>query len=165
VDITKTELLEEADDEDFAPPRSFFSQLLDFFKAKRVPPEVMKDIEETKEEFAEQYEFLEKEEKEIREEEEEIERKKMGLLRSFLMRLNLIGSAKDDYIEAEADSYEGEELLPKQELDEVKEDMKELGKLATFFLRSVPPPHLKKLKQTEEFSRFKELLKKYGLIK
>jgi hypothetical protein len=57
--------------------------------------------------------------------------------------------------------------LPKEEPveDPMEEDMKELAKISMMVIRNLPSPVLAEFKDTSEFAKFKEILKRHNLIK
>jgi len=58
-----------------------------------------------------------------------------------------------------------EELVSEQVESEAKEDMKLLAKTILAMLEHISPDEVKRLKHSKEFITFKELLKKYNVIK
>jgi len=58
-----------------------------------------------------------------------------------------------------------EELMSEQVESEAKEDMKLLAKTILAMLEHISPDEVKRLKHSKEFITFKELLKKYNVIK
>ena len=57
------------------------------------------------------------------------------------------------------------EAVAEQIESESKEDMKLLAKTVIGMMEHIPPDEVKRLKNTQEFGTFKELLKKYKVIK
>ncbi|MFH1591727.1 MAG: hypothetical protein ABIC95_07440 [archaeon] len=164
VDISEAGVMDYEDD-DIPEKRSFFSQFLDLFSFSKTKGEVEEDVEELKEEYDQEYVELEHEEEKIEQEHDDIERRKTGLIRSFLMRLNFLRKDHPEGFDGEDESEEYEEVTSKDRLEEIRADMKELGKLSVYFLNRLPPPHMKKIKDSDELVRFKALLKKHNLVK
>ncbi len=52
-----------------------------------------------------------------------------------------------------------------KELNDTKEDMREMTKIFLAGMERMPPEELHKFKRTEEFDRLKVLLKKHNVIK
>lgn len=53
----------------------------------------------------------------------------------------------------------------KEEVDEVKEDLKQISKITLHVLKAMPKREIEEFKKTENFESFKTILKKYSLIK
>lgn len=53
----------------------------------------------------------------------------------------------------------------KEGADEVKEDLKQISKIALHVLKTMPKREIENFKKTENFENFKTILKKYELIK
>lgn len=63
----------------------------------------------------------------------------------------------------EAPKEEGSQEQKPQ--DPIREDMKTVGKLAFAAIKKLPPAQLEEYKKSEDFTKLKELLKKYEIIK
>ena len=106
----------------------------------------MKEIERLEEE----YEDLDEMEEDVEELEEQIDRKKENIFK------RMFGMFKFE---------------PKEEIDEfeeefeLNEDIKDIIKILTNWIKQLPPEKLKSFKESEDFERYKEILKRYNLIK
>ncbi len=69
------------------------------------------------------------------------------------------------YPVAEEVNIEFEVSKKKEGVDEVKEDLKQISKIALHVLKTMPKREIENFKKTENFENFKTILKKYELIK
>jgi hypothetical protein len=90
------------------------------------------------------------------------EQQKEGLVKRFL---NKIKSQRPEEVRSELEQVqkEVEALDPKQE--DIKQDMKVVGKLALAAIQKLPKPEFEAYKNSEDFQKLKEILKKYEIIK
>ncbi|MBN1156773.1 hypothetical protein JXA85_04095 [Candidatus Woesearchaeota archaeon] len=148
-------------DEKLSKP--LFQQLIDFANWRR-KKEKMESAKKVEERFEEEMEQLDEKEEELIEEEAEIKQKKKNLLSRFIRALGF-GSDEEEVTE---EDYEQEVEVEKSEhekYNEILNDMKLLGKLSVGMLKMVPKKDLQRYKESEDFEVFKEILKKYNLIK
>ena len=99
---------------------------------------------------------------EEREEEKEIKPKKKGIIGSFLSK---IGVSKEDVDQEFIDEYEDEVDSLDKDLTETREDIKAVAKFATEIMAKLSPKQVDAIKETQEFAKFREVLKRYELIK
>ena len=129
-------------------------------KKEKVEEELVKEEEE---EFQQQLDTVEKEESVAEGEaspENEASSKKSSIIWSFLSKMNILNLIKKEDEEVEEES---EELISLQ--DEIKEDMKELGKISVSILKMLSHEKLEQFRSTEDFKHFTEILKKHDVIK
>lgn len=131
--------------------KPFWSFFTDIFKTEpkeEIGPE--KGIEEA-EELEEDYKELEEMEENVEELEDEIEEKKESIFRRLFDIFKT--EPKEEIIEEVQDEYT------------LNEDVKDALKILTGWLKQLPPEKLKRFKESEDFEKYKEILKKYNLIK
>lgn len=80
--------------------------------------------------------------------------------RGFFSRLFGCSETKDDYKELKTSSPEAEKPLSPE-----VQDLKEIARIALDVIKMLPPKELSDFKQSTKFSRLKDILRKYGLIK
>ncbi|MFH1849115.1 MAG: hypothetical protein ABH879_02920 [archaeon] len=102
-------------------------------------------------------EKLDEKETELKKEEEIVIEKKNSVIRNFLDQLRFL---KREEEMAEEDSGEAS---PRE--NEMLADMKDLAKISTRVMKSVPKEKMGDFKNSDDLKRFKEILKKYNLIK
>ena len=143
----KKEFEEEMKEIDTETNEGIIAKILGFFRIKVEKEEI--DELETEEQFEEKIEEIEKKEEEIEAEEEEIKAEK----KSLISRLMGMFNKKED---VDMSSYENEEL---------KNDLKEIAKIATDVMKKLDGEELRKFKQSEDFKKFMEILKNNKLVK
>lgn len=121
--------------------------------------------EEVSEEFTHEMEDLDRREEELMQEEEELKQKRTSVVWEFLQGLNFLRRKEeeeyDDVVE------EGEitgELEPEYNA-EVRDDLKEIGKITVNVMKQLPKIKVSAFKNSAEFAKFKEIMHKYDLIK
>ncbi|MBI4451255.1 hypothetical protein HY642_04740 [Candidatus Woesearchaeota archaeon] len=57
------------------------------------------------------------------------------------------------------------EVQPEIDAGEILSDMKELSRISLSIIKQLPPEQVQELKQTQDFERFKEILRKHKIIK
>jgi|GEM_PF-4094602 len=87
---------------------------------------------------------------------------KKGFFRSILSKL---GVSKEDVDQEFIDEYEQEMDGLDKDLSETREDIKVVAKFATEVMAKLPPKQVEAIKETSEFSKFRDVLKRYELIK
>ena len=76
----------------------------------------------------------------------------------------------------EEDKQPVQEILPEKEFDELevkkvvevehlRNDLKEVSRFALEYFKDLPAEKLQKLKESPEFEKFKEILRRHGIIK
>lgn len=93
---------------------------------------------------------------------QEIKPRKKSFISSILSK---IGGSKDEVDEQFIDEYEEEMEGLDKDLSETREDIKAVAKFATEVMAKLPPNQVDAIKETPEFGKFKEVLKRYELIK
>ncbi len=91
--------------------------------------------------------------------EEEYEQKK-GFFKRLFSDIFKDTKKKDSFEEAEEDKVK--QTLEKEE---VLKDMKELARISLSVIKQLPPEIIHDFRNSEDFSKLKEILKKHGLIK
>ena len=144
------EELEDLEEEVREEKKNFWQIVKNFFvtetKKEDLDEGEMKEIERLEEE----YEDLDEMEEDVEELEEQIDRKKENIFK------RMFGMFKFE---------------PKEEIDEfeeefeLNEDIKDIIKILTNWIKQLPPEKLKSFKESEDFERYKEILKRYNLIK
>ena len=148
------EELEDLEQEVKEEKNSFWSFLTQAFRTKNRTDEIspedleeMEDLKEEKEELEEEYLELEEIEDEIEEKKESIFKKISNI---FMAREK---EACEEVIEEIAEQYT------------LNEDVKDAFKILTLWIQKLPPLELKNFKESEDFQKYKEVLKKYNMIK
>jgi hypothetical protein len=126
--------------------KSFWNILMNFFKTQPKEEGQMEEVEELKEE----YEDLDDMEEDVEELEEQIEEKKESIFKKLL---NVFKTNPKDEVE------EFDEML------DLNEDVKEVIKILTNWIKQLPLDKLKEFKNSEDFQKYKEVLNNYNLIK
>ncbi|RMF06097.1 hypothetical protein D6764_03130 [Candidatus Woesearchaeota archaeon] len=135
---------------------TFFERL--FGRRKKKELELVEDELEEEIEKASTLEEMEEEFEELEEAEQIIEEKKMSLWRRILEKI------KGATVEEEEPAVE-EDVVYDEEDFVVPPDLKEVLKIQNEWLKRLPPAALKEFKSSEDFKRYQEILRKYGLIK
>lgn len=134
-----------------------------WFKQKKkmpepeLPPEIQKYDEQTPAEQPEPTETLQVEEQPA--ETQPAEAKK-GVLTKILEGVGLVTVE-----EKKSEEIPQEEVQKLLEKDDITQDTREIAKIALSVIKKLPPEQLAEYKQSQEFLRLKELLKKHQLIK
>ena len=156
IEIEETEPTEEAEEdikieeEVKKENKPFWSFFTDIFKTEPKLAEPEENLEEA-EELEEEYKDLEGMEEDVEELEDEIEEKKESVFRRLF---NIFKTKpKEEIIEEVQDEYT------------LNEDVKDALKILTNWLKQLPPEKLKRFKESPDFEKYKEILKKYNLIK
>jgi len=130
--------------------KPFWSFFTDIFKTEPKVAEPEESLEEA-EELEEEYKDLEGMEEDVKEVEDEIEEKKASVFKRLFDIFKT--EPKEEIIEEVQDEYT------------LNEDVKDALKILTGWLKQLPPEKLKRFKESEDFVKYKEILKKYNLIK
>ncbi len=143
---------EEIEEEIKKEKKPFWSFFTNIFKTepKEVAEEIPEEKEET-EELEEEYKDLEEMEEDVEELEGEIEEKKESVFRRLFDIFKT--EPKEEIIEEVREEYT------------LNEDVKDTLKILTNWLKQLPPEKLIKLKESDDFAKIKDVLKKYNLIK
>ncbi len=134
--------------------KSFWSFFTDAFRKKidetedMDPEEIAKVMEEVKEETEE----FEDEYQELKDMEEEIEEKKEGIFKK-IGRFFSAGKNEPEIIEEVAEEFT------------LNEDVREAFKVLTKWLEKLPEKELSKFKESEDFEKYKAVLRRYNMIK
>lgn len=113
------------------------------------------DIEEDDEDYTEEETEIEA----IDELEDELEERREGVLRRFFKKLRLAG--RKSPVEEDFDEDEVLEEDDGADLD----DIREVIKITHSWLEELPPETLNRFKRSEDFVKYKEVLKKLKMIK
>lgn len=115
--------------------------------------------EELSEKEMDELENMEEDIENLEYEEENIEQEKEALMSKFLKKLRLFSRTKeptdDDMVEECGDAISVE----------MDGDVRDILKVMHNWLERLPPHEKKQFKMSEDFIKYKELLKRYGLIK
>jgi hypothetical protein len=117
-------------------------------------------VKEEMEEVAEDYETMDEVEKEV-------EKKKEGIFSRFMKIFK--GSPKDDD-EEDVPVEQVERVIAGKpavhvEPDEAREDLKKISKITLHVIQQLPKEKQDEFKQSPEFSEYKTILEKHGLVK
>ncbi len=148
------EELEDIEEEVKQEKKSFWSFLTEAFRTKNNDEEINSEDLKEMEDLKEEKEELEDEYFELEELEDEIEEKKESIFKK-ISRIFLSG-------EKEPREEVVEEVIEQYKLDE---DIKDTFKILTNWIQKLPPVELKNFKKSEDFEKYKEVLKKYNMIK
>lgn len=143
-------------------------------KTKQEKKEILDEINSEPEEIKEKIQGIADEYDTLQEVEDDIEQKKEGLFKKLANLLKtqpkeqkdipvekinqLIGKDPDKAI-----NIENDKLI--QAIDDLKSDIKIVSKIAYVVMDQLPSEEQKNFKNTKYFYDYKEILKKYGLIK
>ena len=135
----------------------FWARLLSIF----VPENKVTEEEALEEQSAQEKEQFKKELREMEKEEEKLDKaemrikeKKLGLIFNLLSKFRFAGkSAEEEIVKEEAREFD------------LYQDLKEVAKITTSLMKKIPPEEVGAMKRSPEFVRFKEILKKHGLIR
>ena len=151
-----TQIKEETDTEaveqefDAAKKAGFFSWLKSFFVEEEQPPQ---DIPE--EMVAEEIQKGEEQKEEAQEEEAEVyDAAQKGWIKRFLTTLF---GGEDGEQNFDADEIAGAITT--------QDDLKEVARISMNVMRMLPPERVAELKNTEDFQKFKEILKSHNLVR
>ena len=136
---------------------SFFQRM---FKRKMISEEDIEESEELKPEEMKELEHVEDEIEEVEKEEEELQEEREGLIKTFMKKLRFFEKKHKEPGEEEMVEEIGDAISVKMD-DDVREVLKVMHK----WLERLPPHEIKQFKLSEDFVKYKDILKKYGLIK
>ena len=141
------EELEKAEDDIRKEKKSFWNFFTDAFRTKMEEDEGMEpeELKEEAEEFEDEYQGLEGMEEEIEERKEGIFNK---IARFFSTEKN-----EPEIIEEVAEEFT------------LNEDIREAFKVLTKWLEKLPEKELNKFKESEDFEKYKAVLRKYNMIR
>lgn len=123
---------------------------------RRIPDEE-EIAREQKVRIKQEVEEIEEEIEDIDEMEDELETEKESLF--YKLRRMFGGKAKEElYEEAEIQAAEQEQAI-------LDEEVRETIKILHRWLEQLPPEKLEQFKRSSDFARYKELLRKFGMIK
>jgi hypothetical protein len=137
---------------EYEEPSGFKGWIFGLFGSKNV----QKDVEDLPEEVAEELEELEDDVEEIDETIEELEEVREGFITRFLQTMRLARRTQQPLTNDEL----LEEVVPIMD-----EDVKEVLKILHRWLEKLPPQELKAFKTSQDFSKYKDILEKYDLIR
>jgi len=142
--------------------RSVYDSIVSFLKKLKEPKVEELEFVGEKEEIKESAKQEKAEEQGLAEEElKEFEEKpKRNFLQDLIKFLTPTRRVKEEEI-----LEVSQEAVTEQIESESKEDMKLLAKTVIGMMEHISPDEVKHLKNTQEFSTFKELLRKYKIIK
>jgi len=101
----------------------------------------------------EEYEDLEEVEENIDEAKEEVEEKKENIFRRLVNMFSFYKKKRED------------ENIEQEDGESLNDDVKETLKILTEWIKKLPPEKMKQFKESDDFVKYKDVLKKYGLIK
>jgi len=156
-------LIHDAEEETtYMKRHSIWDLIMNVFKGK---PAEFSEEEQAEQEFAEEkfekeYVELEEQDKLLHEEENRVVRQKRGLIWSLLYKLDLVGSRHEEY---EDETTEEDREYP--QVTELKKDMKTVANFSVELMKKLSPHQIERIKDKEDFKKFKEVLRKNEIIK
>lgn len=138
--------------------RSFLQSLAILFR-KRIPSddEIQAHIKQLDEEEKVKAEDIKEEIEEIEEAEDELEMEKESLMRKLLRKIGFYTS-REVVSDEELETIQEEQVM-------VDEETKETIKLLHKWLKQLPPDKLDSFRKSQDFVKYKELLRRLGMIK
>jgi hypothetical protein len=112
------------------------------------------DIEDTEKEIVEKEEAV----KDIKQEEEVLVQKREGMLTNFFSKMNVFKRRPMTTVETESVEYVKEEPV-------LDQDVVEVIKICHKWLGELTPGKKRSFKASSDFQKYKDVLKKYGLIR
>ena len=128
-------------------------KVFSLFRRKEKDVPYLDDIEEDDEDYSDEESEIE----EIDDLEEELEERRENVFKRFFKKLRM-GRRKP--VDDDDDYYE-EAVEEEDDLDDVKEVIKITHK----WLEELPPETVERFKRSEDFQKYKEILRKLGMIK
>ena len=136
-------------------------KIFSLFKKKESDEEYL-DEDELLEEDVDNFSEEESEIEAIDELEDELEERRESVLKRFFKKLRLFNRSKvSDEGDLEDDYYEEDDF----EEDDSLDDIKDVIKITHTWLEQLPPETLDRFKRSEDFVKYKEVLKKLKMIK
>lgn len=155
-------------------------------KSDEEKKEIVEEIKNEPEEVVEKMKEIKEDYDTFEEVEEEVEHKKEGLFSKFKKLLKSKKKEENEDVPVEqveavmhgrhasdAVHHEHTNETPKvtkvyeevTDIDEAKDDLKKMSKLMLHIMQSLPKEEQQKIKATDEFHEYRELLDKYGFVR
>ena len=146
--------------------RGFMSRMVAFITGRgRLDPKEEEAVEkEVVEEFSEEMDEIEEKEQELRSEKQALAKKRGSVIRDFFASLNFLRS-RENYDEDVEEASQQQGKPQAQDTRELMQDMREVGKITVKVMQQIPAHKIRAFKESDEFKTFRELMKKYDLIK
>lgn len=149
-----TEEFKEEESEYYKKDKNMIDKFLDFILGEETSKPEVKEIEKIEKEIEEEI----KEEKEFEEELKEIDQKpKKGFFQK-IKQVIFFNKDEDDVIYEEIETQK--EVKP-----DINEEIKEALKIQNRWLTRLSPKEIKRFKQSEDYTRYVEILEKHKLLK
>ena len=147
--------------EDEDEKKGFFHAIASFFRSSKDTEELDEEIETLPEDAKQEAHHVEEEITEIDDEVHELEEKREGL---FSRLLSIFSRSSNDEPVMDEDML-GSEPVELDEHEQLKAETRAVLKVTHKWLSRLPPEQIDAFKRSPDFTRYRELLEKYGLIK
>ena len=130
------------------------------FKKKEGDEDIYVDDLKSEEDFSEEESEIEA----IDEMEDELEERRESALKRFFKKLHFFGRRSRRYEDDDEDGYDDYDEENDDSVDDL-EDIKEVIKITHKWLERLPPEDMARFKRSEDFEKYKAVLRRLGMIK